>query len=96
MSAYETESPNFANWSKTQIINFKQIFRPKNEEEVRSFLGDVRNAKGKIRCSGTGHSWSPIFPDEDEYLMDMSFYGKDDPADEKIKLVYGYNEKGEV
>jgi len=26
----------------------------------------------KIRCAGAGHSWAPLFPDENQVLMDLS------------------------
>jgi len=26
----------------------------------------------KIRCAGAGFSWSPLFPDENQILMDLS------------------------
>jgi FAD/FMN-containing dehydrogenase len=49
------------NWARNVRFNPKEVAKPRNAEEV---IDLVRSGR-KIRCVGTGHSWSELIPSGD-------------------------------
>lgn len=63
----------FQNWGTTQTMSVLSV-KPKNVEEVQRVVKAAKEyiSEGKpcsIRCVGDGHSWSPLFVDENNILM---------------------------
>lgn len=42
---------------------------PQSVEEVQSVIIGAKNLGLQVRAVGSGHSWSPLFPDEGNVLM---------------------------
>lgn len=56
------------NWAGNIRFDAKRIAQPTCTEEVQELL---KNSNGKVRCFGTGHSWSALIP-TDDLLIDTS------------------------
>jgi FAD/FMN-containing dehydrogenase len=56
------------NWAGNIRFDAKRIAQPTSTEEVQELL---KNSNGKVRCFGTGHSWSALIP-TDDLLIDTA------------------------
>ncbi|KAF8938712.1 hypothetical protein EDD21DRAFT_427884 [Dissophora ornata] len=50
--------PAWSNWAGTQTADPAQIFNPKTLEDLISIVLQAKVAKKKVRCAGSGHTWS--------------------------------------
>ena len=63
----------FQNWGATQTMSVLSV-KPKNVGEVERVVKAAKEYSSEgdscsIRCVGDGHSWSPLFADENNILM---------------------------
>ncbi|MCB9204234.1 MAG: FAD-binding protein [Flavobacteriales bacterium] len=56
------------NWAGNIRFDAKRMAQPTSTEEVQELL---KTSNGKVRCFGTGHSWSALIP-TDDLLIDTS------------------------
>ncbi|CAM9741720.1 unnamed protein product [Ascophyllum nodosum] len=68
------EEGQFRNWAATVQTAPARVLKPANVLQVQKILQEARgqNPMPKIRCVGSGHSWSPLFADDGAWLIDTS------------------------
>ncbi|KAG0214394.1 hypothetical protein BGX33_002229 [Mortierella sp. NVP41] len=62
----------WSNWAKNQNCTPLKTFHPKNIEELTNIVHQARLNGKKIRCTGSGHSWSSSSVVTDGYLVAMN------------------------
>ena len=60
----------FRNWGRTQEAVVLAV-RPRCLQDIQKIVVACRQLGLRIRCVGYGHSWSPLFSDENNVLMQM-------------------------
>eukprot|EP00904_Undaria_pinnatifida_P008489 jgi/Undpi1/4770/HiC_scaffold_18.g08123.m1 len=68
----------FQNWAGSVRTSPARVFTPKSTSEVQQLLAQVRAQRPmpKVRCMGSGHSWSPHFADDGAWMLDTSGMNK--------------------
>ena len=76
----------FANNTKTEVACVLSI-QPRNLQEIKRVLVACSSSELnlKVRCSGRGYSWSPIFSDPGQVLLYTGFFDNDE-EEERIQL----------
>jgi len=60
----------WSNWAGNQSCVPAQIFHPTTQEELFAIIQQAKEAKKKIRCAATGHTWSSSSVIQDDgYLV---------------------------
>eukprot|EP00903_Cladosiphon_okamuranus_P014134 g13135.t1 len=64
----------FRNWAASVQTAPAKVLRPKSVREVQGILAQARakSPMPKIRCMGSGHSWTHLFGDDGSWMMDTS------------------------
>eukprot|EP00752_Nemacystus_decipiens_P003494 g3227.t1 len=64
----------FRNWAASVQTAPAKVLRPKSVREVQGILAQARakSPMTKIRCMGSGHSWTNLFADDGSWMMDTS------------------------
>jgi len=57
---------DWSNWGANLTKHLARIFYPKSAEEIRRIVKWAKTKNFRVRCSGYSHSWSEIFPDNDQ------------------------------
>ena len=71
-------SSTFTNWAGTIRRDVVYVVRPSTIEHVQQIVRVARKHGLKVRAGGSTLSWSPLFPDEDQVLVDMSIFQAQD------------------
>ena len=62
---------DFHNWADTQISRNVYACHPKNLTEIQSLVVACSKNSVNVRCAGAGHSWGPIFSDDESVIAFM-------------------------
>ncbi|CAN0224179.1 unnamed protein product [Ectocarpus sp. 6 AP-2014] len=64
----------FRNWAATVQTAPAKVLKPKSIRDVQEILSQARcrNPMPKIRCVGSGHSWTHLFADDGSWVLDTS------------------------
>ena len=60
---------SFENWDQTTKVPSAIVVSPTNEEEVQKVILAAKKHKLKVRPMGSGHSYSNLFADEDQVIL---------------------------
>ena len=74
----------FANNPKTEVACVLSV-QPRNLQEIKNVLSACSELGLKVRCSGRGYSWSPIFSDPGQVLLYTGFFNSE-LGKERIRL----------
>ncbi|KAF9122656.1 hypothetical protein BGX30_001862, partial [Mortierella sp. GBA39] len=53
-----TKDAAWTNWAKNQFCNPTEIFHPKTLQDLTAIVLKAKATGKKIRCAGSGHTWS--------------------------------------
>lgn len=64
----------FRNWAASVQTAPSKVLRPKSVREIQGILAQARakSPMPKIRCMGSGHSWTHLFADDGSWMLDTS------------------------
>ncbi|CAM9913168.1 unnamed protein product [Ectocarpus fasciculatus] len=64
----------FRNWAASVQTAPAKVLKPKSIRDVQEILSQARcrNPMPKIRCMGSGHSWTHLFADDGSWMVDTS------------------------
>ncbi len=65
--------PRWSNWAGNQTCRPDQIARPETEGELARLIEAAAGRGGRVRIAGSGHSFTPIVPNED-VVVELSRY----------------------
>lgn len=55
----------WSNWAGTATCRPGRVFHPQSREELVSIVRTAGREGKRVRCVGSGHSWSPLVPTDD-------------------------------
>ncbi|CAI2171849.1 8374_t:CDS:2 [Funneliformis geosporum] len=76
---------DWQNWSGNQKSTPTEIFRPKNLQDIKNIIELAKKNQKKIRCSGSGHTWSSLSVTNDYLVLDEHLNKIDINFNEKLK-----------
>ncbi|KAF9131405.1 hypothetical protein BGW39_001835 [Mortierella sp. 14UC] len=62
---------NWSNWAKTLSAKPERLFYPTTLEDLQVIIREATDNKKKVRCVGTGHSWSSTAVTQD-YMVSVN------------------------
>lgn len=76
------EIEHFENWAGTYSADVISC-SPISKEEMQKVIAAANEEGVKLRCTGSSHSWSPVFSDDHQLLMRLG----------KVRNDYGHGAK---
>ncbi|KAF8936094.1 hypothetical protein EDD21DRAFT_365292 [Dissophora ornata] len=81
------DDATWTNWAKNQSCQPAEIFYPETLDHLKTIVNKAHTNGKKVRCAGSGHSWSSSSVVTDGYLVDMK------KMEKVFKPVYSEKEK---
>ncbi|KAF9584614.1 hypothetical protein BGW38_005844 [Lunasporangiospora selenospora] len=69
-------SPSWTNWAKNQSCHPAEIIKPTTLQDLVNIVKRAKTEKRKIRCAGSGHTWSSSSVVDGGFLLDMTLMTK--------------------
>lgn len=63
----------FKNWAGLSPPRSVYSVRPKNLAEIQKVIRFAKEQNMRVRCVGAAHSWSPVFSDDNQILMETKW-----------------------
>lgn len=82
----QTFDKDWHNWSGNQKSTPTKIFRPKNLQDIKNIIELAKTNHKKIRCSGSGHSWSSLSVTNDYLVLNENLNKIEINYNERLKI----------